>query len=125
MREGIESPLRRPGRQRPLSGNHAMRAHSDLRRPVEEIHEHDEAVLLVHLEDGGDEAVEGAAGHLHPLARLIWALRTDDGAVYRARLEAFDESVVKEARAVAAAHQRAHTVGRWERAPALEGRALG
>src|SRR5262245_38678869 len=119
FRHETERTLRRPGRQ-PLSGNHAMRIHSDLRRPVEEIHEDDEAVLLVHLEDGGDKTVEGAAGHLHLLARLIWARRTDDGAIYRARLEAFDESIVKEARAVAAAHQRAHTVGREYRPPALK-----
>ena len=97
-----------------------MRMHSDLRWPVEEIHEHDEAILLVHVEDGGDEAIEGPAGHLHPLAGLIWARRTDYGAVYLARLEAFDESVVKEARAVAAAHQRAHTVRRENRPPALK-----
>ena len=44
----------------------------------------------VHLENGGDEAVEGAAGHLHSLARLIWARRTDDGAVLLTRLESFD-----------------------------------
>ena len=43
----------------------------DFRRPVQEVNEHDEAVLFVHLEDGCNEAIEGAAGQVQLLTRFI------------------------------------------------------
>ena len=92
----------------------------DLGWPVQQMHQHDEAILFITLKDRGNEAVESPAVHLHQLTYLVALRWANDGAIDFARLEAMYKFFVEHAQAIAAADESANPASCKDWPPALQ-----
>jgi hypothetical protein len=88
-------------------------------RSIEHVQQHGQAISLVGLDDGRDEALKGAALDTRPLADLVWIRLVRDGAVNLARDQVVDKSIRDETRAFTETNQRSNAQCRQNRPPTL------
>jgi hypothetical protein len=115
-----DNPSRRPG---PAASARDHLPGRNLRWAIKEIHQHSQAVLVVHVDDRAKETAERAVRDVDALADREGAGRAHDFAAGLVRPEFLNEAFGDERRLPAEAHQRADAGRRQDRPPARRLRA--
>src|SRR5262245_7809797 len=91
------------------------------------MHQYSQSRMLLHRENGGDEALEGAVAEPYLVAgsEARWRVADGHGAIGFAGAQALHETMRQEPEAVAKAHERPNPDCRKDGAPAMLHRVYG
>src|SRR5262245_64534972 len=97
-----------------------MAAQGHLGATVHHIEKNHQTFLLVHVDYGGEEAIEGTVNDLDGLASLVGCQGANDGTVNLAFLQTSNKRVIDATDILAVAYDAANPVGRQDWPPAAE-----
>src|SRR5262247_2478786 len=97
-----------------------MAAEGHLGAAVHHIEKNHQAFLLVHVDYGGDKAIEGTVDDLDALASLVGRKGANDDTVNLAFLQTRNKRVINATDTLPVAHYAANPVGGQDRPPAAK-----